>query len=110
MSYRVKWVKEAERSLDEILNYIIEHDGVIIAHKIYQKIKKQASLLKVDPNIGSPVKELKSLQKDYKQIVISPWKIIYIKNKNIIHILLVIDSRRDLEEILYEMIINIDHD
>lgn len=108
MNYKVEWTKGAERSLDEILNFIIENDGINIAYKIYQKIKKQSSSLKVDPNLGTPVKELKSLQKNYKQLIIKPWKIIYIINNDIVNILLIIDSRRDLEELLYEMIISID--
>ena len=108
MNYKVEWTKGAERSLDEILNFIIENDGIKISYKIYQKIKKKSSSLKVYPNIGTPVKELKSLQKNYKQLIIKPWKIIYIINNDIVNILLIIDSRRDLEELLYEMIISID--
>jgi len=109
MNYKVSWTKDAERNLDEILNFIIEHDGLTIAHKIYQKIKEKVSLLKVSPLQGREVKELKSLKKNYHEIIVNPWRIIYAVDKGIINILLVIDSRRDLEELLYDMIINIDH-
>ena len=108
MNRKVFWSRSAEKSLEDILDYIIEHDGKSMAFKIYNKIKKQSTLLKVSPFQGREVKEMKSLKKKYKEIIVSPWRIIYTIEKNIVHVLLVIDARRDLDEILYEMIINID--
>ncbi len=108
MKYKIIWTLEAKKSLDEILDYIIENDGPDIAHEIYLKIKEKSSLLKVSPLQGREVKELKSLKKKYHEIIIKPWRIINKFENDHIFILLIIDSRRDLEEILYEMIINID--
>lgn len=110
MNYRVLWTKNAERSLEEILDFIIENDGKTIAHKIYLKIRRKTSLLEVSPFQGREVKEMKSLKKRDHELIISPWRIIYSVDNNLVNILLVIDSRRDLEELLYEMIINIDTD
>ncbi len=108
MNYTIEWTKDAVRNLNEILDYIIQNDGKSIAEKNYQKIKKKTSLLKVSPLQGRDVKELKSLKKEYYEVIVKPWTIIYTIDKEIINILLVIDSRRDLEELLYNMIINID--
>ncbi|HPQ55339.1 MAG TPA: type II toxin-antitoxin system RelE/ParE family toxin [Spirochaetota bacterium] len=108
MNYRISWTRYAQQSLNEILDYIIEHDGKIIAHKIYQKIRDKTSLLKVSPLQGREVKELKSLKKKYREIIITPWRIIYTVENEVVNVLLIIDGRRDLEELLYEMIINSD--
>ena len=108
MKYKIKWTDEAVRSLDEILDYIIENSGITIAEKIYQKIRTKTALLEVSPLHGREVKELNSLRKEYHEVIINPWRIIYTIDNKVINILLVVDNRRDLEELLYDMIINID--
>ncbi len=110
MNYRVVWTKGAERSLGEILDYIIDHDGPAIAKKIYLKIKLKASFLKVSPLQGREVREMKSLKKKYHEIIVNPWRIIYSIENNVVNVLLIIDGRRDLEELLYDMLISVDHD
>ncbi|MCP4136728.1 MAG: type II toxin-antitoxin system RelE/ParE family toxin [bacterium] len=109
MNYTVAWSKNAENSLDDILNYIIENDGANIAQKIYKRIQKKTTLLKVSPLQGSSVSELKTFGKKYRQVIEKPWRIIYKIDNDIITVLLVIDGRRDLEEILFEMIVNSDN-
>ena len=109
MNYHVSWTKDAEKILEEILDYIIDNDGVNIAKKIYLKIKDKTGLLKVSPFLGREVKELKSLKMNYHELIVKPWRIIYTIDNDIVNVLLIIDSRRDLEELLYGMIINIDH-
>ena len=108
MNFRISWTRYAQKSLNDILEYIIEHDGKIIAHKIYQKIQDKTNLLKVSPLQGRELKELKSLKKKYREIIITPWRIIYSVENEVVSVLLIIDGRRDLEELLYEMIINSD--
>lgn len=110
MKYRVLWTKEAERSLGEILDYIADDNGDETAFKIYLKFKEKISLLKVSPLQGREVKELKLLKKKYREIVIKPWRVVYSVNINTVNILLVVDGRRDLEELLYEMITRIEQD
>ena len=110
MNYRILWTLDAKKSLDEILDYIIEHNGLTVAYKLYEKIKNKSNLLKTSPLQGREVKELNSFKKKYLEIIVKPWRIIYKIDNDIIYILLVIDSRRDLEDLLYSMIINIDSD
>jgi len=39
---------------------------------------------------------------EYKQIIVYPWRVIYSLKNNIVYILIVIDGRRDLQDILYK--------
>jgi plasmid stabilization system protein ParE len=108
MNYKVLWNISAENDLSDILDYIIENDDINNAHKIYLKIKERAELLSANPQQGRIVPELKSLGDKYREIIIKPWRIIYSIDNKQINILLVIDGRRDLEEILFELIVKID--
>ena len=107
MVYNVLWNKSAEKDLSDILDYIIENDNINNAHKIYSKIKKRTEQLKTSPQQGRVVPELKSFGGKYREIIIKPWRIIYSLANGTVNILLVIDGRRDLEEILYNTIVKI---
>ena len=109
MKYKIFWNKSAERSLSDILDYIIENDTIENAYKIYKKIKEGAELLKVSPKQGRAVPELKVLGDKYREIIIKPWRILYTLEHDLVKVLLVIDGRRDLEEILFERMIKIDN-
>ena len=43
--------------------------------------------------------------KDYRQLIESPWRIIYKIDKNIVNVLIIIDSRRNTQDILLERLI-----
>jgi mRNA-degrading endonuclease RelE of RelBE toxin-antitoxin system len=44
--------------------------------------------------------------KDYRQLIESPWRIIYKIDNEIVNVLLIIDSRRNTQDILVEKLIN----
>lgn len=108
MKYKVSWNKSVKNDLSDILDYIIEYDNINNAHRIYTKIKERAKLLESNPRPGRVVPELKSFGDKYREIITKPWRIIYSLDNGIVNILLVIDGRRDLEETLFELIVNID--
>ncbi|MCL2481652.1 MAG: hypothetical protein FWF38_08075, partial [Spirochaetaceae bacterium] len=43
--------------------------------------------------------------KDYRQMIEEPWKIIYKVDNNIVNILTIIDSRRNLQDILIKKLL-----
>ena len=43
---------------------------------------------------------------DYRQLIESPWRIIYRIESDIVNVLLIIDSRRNTQDILVEKLIN----
>lgn len=108
MSYKVLWGKTAEADLNEIIEYIIGKGEIDNAYAVFTKIKKRAELLQVSPGQGRIVPEFKSLHFKYREIIISPWRIIYKIDKPVVKVLMVIDGRRNTEDLLYEKLIKVD--
>lgn len=105
MSYKVFWNKSAETDLNDIIDHIIENGGINTAFEIYQKIKDRAELLKSSPEQGRVVPELTMFTTKYREIIIRPWRLIYKIDEQAIKVLLILDGRRNTEDILYEKLI-----
>jgi len=98
--YSVIWANVAEKDLKNIIEYIAD-ESPQNALKILKKIKKQASDLYILPERGRIVPELQDqgiLQ--FRELIISPWRLIYRISGQKIFVLSVIDSRRNVEDIL----------
>ena len=99
--------KDAAESFDEILKYIVIKSGAGPAGKIYDRIIAKINLLGAVPFRGKVSEELKSVGITHiYELVEAPWKIYYRLTPKQIIILLVVDSRRNLEEVLIDKIIN----
>ena len=103
--YSVFWTKTAEQDLGNIIDYIAR-DRLDRALEILHAIQVTASGLATMPDRGRIVPELKVHGiSTYRELVISPWRIIYrTEGKNVI-ILTVIDGRRNLEDILLDRLL-----
>ena len=99
-AYQVVWAGVAENDLKEILEYIAIDDP-LSALEIFQEIKQRTSSLYTFPERGRVVPELQDQGiLIYRELVAPPWRIIYrISDKNV-YVLSVLDSRRDVEDIL----------
>jgi plasmid stabilization system protein ParE len=106
--YNVLWTESAQSDLISIIEYI-SINNPLNAKEIFLKFKSSASKLYFFPKRGRIVPELKEQGITiYRELVIKPWRVIYkIKNKNI-YILSVIDSRRNVEDILLSRFIDKD--
>jgi len=96
----IKMTQSAENDLNEIMEYINQTNPrtvLAIMEKIISKIKT----LDHFPNRGSYVPELLARNvKEYRQITEEPWKIYYKVEENIVNVMAIIDSRRNLKDIL----------
>ena len=103
--YSVLWTKTAARDLGHIIDYIAQ-DSLDRALEILHAIRTAASALTSMPERGRIVPELRVHGiSTYRELVISPWRLIYrTEGKNAI-ILTVIDGRRNLEDILLERLL-----
>ena len=98
--YKVLWANSASEDLRLIVEYI-HTDNPIAARDIFEKLKSKSLSLNAFPERGRIVPELKEhgiLQ--YRELVIPPWRIIYRVSEKWVHVLLVIDSRRNVEDVL----------
>ena len=100
--YRVVWASIAEKDLEKIIEYIAL-ESPRNALKILTKIRKKASDLYALPEIGRIVPELQDQGiTQYRELIISPWRLIYRISGHEIFVLSVIDSRRNVEDILFK--------
>ncbi len=98
--YEVIWAKIAENDLQTIVSYIAE-DSVSRALQILRKLTKSASRLYQAPMRGRIIPELHAqgvLQ--YRELIVSPWRIIYRISGHKVFVLSVLDSRQNIEDIL----------
>lgn len=104
--YKVIWSNVAEEDLKNIIEYIADED-VLNAQNIFKKIKKKASNLYLFPSRGRIVPELKDQGiTQYRELSIPAWKVIYKISEKDVDVLCVFDSRRNIEDILLQRLIN----
>jgi len=98
--YKIVWANVAECDLKDIID-CISLDSPQNALKILNRIKKKASELYTFPERGRVVPELQDqgiLQ--YRETIIHQWRLIYRISERTVFVLSLIDSRRNVEDIL----------
>jgi toxin ParE1/3/4 len=103
--YFVNVNKSAKKDLREIIKYISKNNPMN-ALNVLNKIESRINSLNQFPEKGGYVPELlKNNIKDYRQLIESPWRIIYRIDNNIVNVLVIIDSRRNVQDILVERLL-----
>jgi addiction module RelE/StbE family toxin len=103
--YIVTITANAKKDLREIMSYIAR-DNPRTAMKLLEKMELKINTLDHFPHRGGYVPELlKRNIKDYRQLLESPWRIIYKIDKDIVNVLLIVDSRRNVQDLLVERLI-----
>lgn len=98
--YKILWTEIAEADMSEIIEYIAQ-DSKNKAIKILAKIKDKTSQLKSFPERGRIVPEFHKFNiNSIHELILSHWRIFYKFDGGIVYILGVIDSRRNVEDIL----------
>jgi toxin ParE1/3/4 len=101
----VFWAAVAENDLKEIIEFI-SVESPDNALKILKNIKEKASSLSTLPDRGRLVPELQDQGiSQYRELVIPPWRLIYRMAEHEVYVLSVIDSRRNVEDILLKRLI-----
>lgn len=98
--YDVQWADTAEKDLGSIIGYIA-NDSVDEALRVLEIIRGKATALNRFPDRGRVVPELKEQGITlYRELIISPWRLLYRISGATVYVLAVFDSRRNLEDIL----------
>ncbi|MCF6309150.1 MAG: type II toxin-antitoxin system RelE/ParE family toxin [Sulfurimonas sp.] len=104
-TYELKWSTNAKNDLLNIVAYI-KRDSPSIANDIYLKIREKAHSSNFFPLKGRVVPEL---QKEgitlYREVISSPWRIIYKVGNDTVYIMAILDSRQNVEELLLQKLL-----
>lgn len=104
--FDVVWTKSAILDLEQVIEYI-KIDSLDISKNFFFEIKSECSNLYYFPQRKRIVPELQQIGIiKYREIIYKTWRIIYKIDNTKIYILLVVDSHRDLEDILFQRLIN----
>jgi len=108
IEYDVLWADVARADLDDIADYIAEEDGIDAALEIVCRLERKAAKLINMPKRGVIVPELLDIGVlQYRQLTERPWRILYRILGNTVHVVAVIDSRRDMITFLMDRLLRV---
>lgn len=101
MRFDVLLTEHAERDLEELHDYIAEHDTPGNAVRVLDRIDKALHSLSTFPERGSHPKELLALGiREYRQTFFKPYRLIYRIVERRVYVYLIVDGRRDMQTLL----------
>ena len=104
--YTVNWTDDAVNDFDNIIGYIFKENETN-AKNMYLAIKEQCQDLDYFPFRGHIVSELQTLGfTEYRELIYKRWRIIYSVEGRDVYLLLIIDSRQDMQELLVQRMLN----
>ncbi|MET0251118.1 MAG: type II toxin-antitoxin system RelE/ParE family toxin [Novosphingobium sp.] len=99
--YPVRFTRRASRDLDDIAAYIAENHSAEAAGRLIAQVKEAVKALGPYPDRGAVPKELDRLGvREFRQLVLSPYRISYEAGEYGVNVLLIVDGRRDLAPLL----------
>ena len=108
--FTVDWSKIARKDLFHIIEYLSLNNPAA-AKKALQKIQEKAEQLNVYPERCRIVPELQRQgMSEYRELIIDSWRVIFKITENQGLVITVIDSRRNLEDILLQRLLEINHE
>lgn len=104
--FRVDWAEVARGDLFAIVDYLVERNPDAAASTL-DKLERRAAALKRTPERGRVIPELARLQlRHYRELIVPPYRLIYRVTGRRVLVLGVLDSRRNLEDLLLERLIS----
>jgi toxin ParE1/3/4 len=101
MRFKVSLTADAARDLEELCDYIAEHDSPASAGHVLDRIEKVLESLAIQPERGSHPRELLALGiREYRQNFFKPYRMIYRVSGQQVIVYLVADGRRDMQTLL----------
>ncbi len=99
--FQVSLTEDAARDLEEIFDYIAEHDDPAKANHVLDRIEEAVESLATFPERGSHPKELLSLGiREYRHTFLKPYRVIYRIVGQAVYVYLIVDGRRDMQTLL----------
>jgi toxin ParE1/3/4 len=100
MGFSVLLTDDASRDLEDIYDYMDLRDGRGKADHVLDRIEKAFNSLTENPERGAYPKELLAFGiRDFREIF-KPYRVIYRIIEDKVYVLLIIDGRRDMQNLL----------
>ncbi len=107
--FKVIWTKNAEFDLESIIEYI-KTDSIQIAKDIFFEIKNKWDDLSIFSTGRRVVPELQHIGVlKYRELIYKRWRIIYKIENDKFFIVVVVDSSRNIEDILFQRLLKDDN-
>ena len=101
MKIDVYLISDAEEDIFEIYHYILRHDSPEKADAVFNKLQEACSSLETMAMRGHVPPELDRISvREYREIHLKPYRIIYSIVAKQVFIHCVLDGRRDLDDLL----------
>lgn len=98
----VAWTDAAKHDLAAIVDFIAA-DNPDAAIDVLDKLEARAAALKTQATRGRIVPELREAGiMEHRELIVKPWRILYLIEAEVVHVTAVLDSRRDLQALLLE--------
>ena len=99
--YKVVMTSAAARDLDDLFDYIADHDSVERADQVVAKIEEAISKLDLFPERGAHPRELSAIGvRQYREVHYKPYRIVYRASATQVNVILIVDGRRDMRALL----------
>lgn len=103
--FEVLWTEVAIRDLEQIVDYVAQ-EAPMAAQRVFDSIAEHSRTLDSLPLRGRIVPELAKLEiTSYRELIISPYRLLYRLSSNRVFVVGVFDSRRNLEDILLNRVL-----
>lgn len=107
--FEVVWSRHAVRDLDGILDYLADEAGVETALTLYENLRRRLGTLERYPRRCRIVPELREIGLDaYRELIYRPYRIFFRIDGAKLVLLGILDSRRDLEQLLVQRALALD--
>jgi toxin ParE1/3/4 len=105
LNFKVLWTFAASQDLESIVDFIAR-DNPNAARPVLDSLRKRADTLKTFPERGRVVPELAHVGLYiYRELLVTPWRIIYRVSNIFVYVMMVIDGRRNVEDLLLERLL-----
>ena len=106
MKYGVRLLPDAESDLVEIWDFVAVAESERKADRLLDKLEKRCLTLESFPDRGRVPRELADFGiTDYRELIASPYRIIYRLTQRTVFVYAVLDGRRDLSDVLHRRLI-----
>ena len=99
--HEVLLTQDAQADLQDLYEYISEHDAPLKADAVLNKLEALIASLSHFPERGAVTNELRDIGiRDYREVYFKPYRVIYRLIDAKVFVYLIVDGRRDMQTLL----------